>query len=100
MEFIKKLRPYIKIIFVILLFSVGNVSNSKDVFADDIEKFASKLFNHYEYDDKITNYLKSFFSFGKNGDKNSSNGTVNNPKSNLKKQKSSIKLKSKNKLTY
>ena len=55
MEFIKKLRPYIKIIFVILLFSVGNVSNSKDVFADDIEKFASKLFNHYEYDDKITN---------------------------------------------
>ena len=100
MEFIKKLRPYIKIIFVILLFSVGNVSNSKDVFADDIEKFASKLFNHYEYDDKITNYLKSFFSFGKNGVKNSSNVTINNSKTNLKKQKSSIKLKSKNKLIY
>ena len=100
MEFIKKLRPYIKIIFVILLFSVGNVSNSKDVFADDIEKFASKLFNHYEYDDKITNYLKSFFSFGKNGVKNSTNGTINNSKTNFKKQKSSIKLKSKNKLTY
>ena len=32
--------------------------------------------------------------------KNSSNGTINNPKNNLKKQKSSIKLKSKNKLTY
>ena len=100
MEFIKKLRFYIKIIFVIMLISAVTVTNSKSVFADDIEKFASKLFHHYEYDDKISNYLKSFFSFGKNGDKNSSNGTVNNPKSNLKKQKSSIKLKSKNKLTY
>ena len=99
MEFIKKLRSYIKIIFVIILISVGSVSNSKNVFADDIEKFASKLFNHYEYDDKITNYL-NFFSFGKNGVKNSSNGTFNNSKTNLKKQKSSIKLKSKNKLTY
>ena len=94
------LRPYMKIIFVIILISVCTVSNSKNVFADDIEKFASKLFNHYEYDDKITNYLKSFFSFGKNGVKNSSNGTTNNSKTNLKKQKSSIKLKSKNKLTY
>ena len=94
------MRPYIKIIFVIILISVGTVSNSKNVFADDIEKFASKLFNHYEYDDKITNYLKSFFSFGKNGVKNSTNGTINNSKTNLKKQKSSIKLKSKNKLTY
>ena len=100
MEFIKKLRPYIKIFFAIILISVGTVSNSKNVFADDIEKFASKLFNHYEYDDKITNYLKSFFSFGKNGLKNSSNGTTNNSKTILKKQKSSIKLKSKNKLTY
>ena len=100
MEFIKKLRLYIKIIFVIMLISVSNVSNSKNVYADDIEKFASKLFNHYEYDDKIKNYLKSFFSFGENGDKNSSNGIINNPKTNLQKQKSSIKLKSKNKLTY
>ena len=100
MEVIKKLTSYIKVIFVIVLISVGTVSNSKYVFADDIEKFASKLFNHYEYDDKITNYLKSFFSFGKNGVKNSSNGTINNSKTNLKKQKSSIKLKSKNKLTY
>ena len=100
MEFIKKLRPYIKIIFAIILISVGTVSNSKNVFADDIEKFAFKLFNHYEYDDKITNYLKSFFSFGKNGVKNFSYGTINNSKTNLKKQKSSIKLKSKNKLIY
>ena len=94
------MRPYIKIIFVIILISVGTVSNSKNVFADDIEKFASKLFNHYEYDDKITNYLKSFFSFGKNDVKKSSYGTINNPKTNVKKQNSSIKLKSKNKLTY
>lgn len=94
------MRFYIKIIFVIMLISVVTLSNSKNVFADDIEKFASKLFHHYEYDDKITNYLKSFFSFGKNGDENSSNVTINNPKTNLKKQKSSIKLKSKNKLTY
>ena len=89
-----------KIIFVIRLISVGNISNSKNVFADNIEKFASKLFNHYEYDDKITNYLKSFFSFGNNDVKKSSKGTINNPKTNLKKQNSSIKLKSKNKLIY
>ena len=100
MEFIKKLRLNIKIIFVIMLISVSTVSNSKNVFADDIEKFASRLFNHYEYDDKITNYLKSFFSFGSNDVKESSKGTINNPKTNLKKQNSSIKLKSKNKLTY
>ena len=100
MEVIKKLTSYIKVIFVIVLISVGTVSNSKYVFADDIEKFASKLFNHYEYDDKITNYLKSFFSFEKSGLKNSPNGAINNTKTNLKKQKSSIKLKSKNKLTY
>ena len=97
---ILRLRFFKKIIFVILLISVSTVSISKNVFADDIEKFTSKLFNHYEYDDKITNYLKSFFSFGKNGVKNSSNVTINNSKTNLKKQKSSIKLKSKNKLTY
>ena len=100
MEFIKKLRPYIKIIFVIMLISVSTVSNSKNLFADDIETFASKSFYHYEYDDKITNYLKSFLSFGKSDVKNQSNGTINNQKTNLKKQNSSIKLKSKNKLTY
>ena len=83
-----------------MLMSVGTVTNLKNVFADDIEKFASKLYRHYEYDDKITDYLKSFFSFGENGDKNSPISANNNPKINLKKQKSSIKLKSKNKLTY
>ena len=100
MEFILRLRFLVKIIFVIMLISIVTISNSKNVFADDIEKFASKLFNHYEYDDKITNYLKSFFSFGKNDVKKSSYGTINNPKTNVKKQNSSIKLKSKNKLTY
>ena len=94
------LKVYIKIIFVIILISFSTVTNSKNVFADDVEKFASKLFHHYEYDDKITNYLKSFISFGKNNVKNSSNDTINNPKTNLKKQNSSIKLRSKNKLTY
>ena len=83
-----------------MLISGVTVNNLKNVFADDIEKFASKLYRHYEYDDKITDYLKSFFSFGENGDKNSPISTNNNPKINLKKQKSSIKLKSKNKLTY
>ena len=100
MEFIRNLKLYIKIFLVTMLISVGTVSNANNVFADDIEKFASKLFNHYEYDDKITNYLKSFFSFGRNDLKSPSNGKINNPNTNLKKQKSSIKLKSKNKLTY
>ena len=83
-----------------MLILVGTVTNSKNVFADNIEKFASKLFHHYEYDHKITNYLKSFFSFGKNDVKNFPSGAINNPKTNLKKQKSSIKLKSQNRLTY
>ena len=46
------------------------------------------------------NYLKSFFSFNKNSVQTFSNGTINYPKTNLQKQKSSIKLKSKNKLIY
>ena len=82
-----------------MLISSVTVSNSKNVFADDIEKFASKLFNHYGYDDKITNSLKSFFAFGNNGIKSSSVYTINNPKTTPKK-KSSIKIKSKNKITY
>ena len=85
-----------------MLISVSTVSNSKNVFADDIEKFASKLFNHYEYDDKITNYLKSFFFFGKNDVKKIPlmvQLIIQKPIL-KKKQNSSIKLKSKNKLTY
>ena len=83
-----------------MLISIGTVSNIKDVFAEDIEKFASKLFNHYGYDDKITNSLKSFFAFGNNNIKRSTANTINNPKTTPKKQKSSLKIKSKNKITY
>ena len=83
-----------------MLISVGTVTNSKNMFADDIEKFASKLFHHYEYDDKITNYLTSFFSVNNDDLKNSPINTINNQKITHKKRKSSIKIKSKNKLTY
>ena len=44
--------------------------------------------------------MKSFFAFGNNDTKNSSVNTINDPETTPKKQKSSIKLKSKNKLTY
>ena len=100
MEFVLRLRCFTKIIFIIVLILVVTVSNTKIIFADDIDKFASKLFNHYGYEDKITNSLKSFFAFGNNGIKSSSVNTINNPKTIPKKQKSSIKIKSKNKITY
>ena len=82
-----------------MLMLTVSVNKSKHVYADNIEKFAFKLFNHYEFDDKITNYLKSIFSFGHDEVKNSSTDNINSPKTSLKK-KSSIKIKSKNKLTY
>ncbi len=40
------------------------LTNTFVVFGKNIEKFASKLFNHYQCDDKINKYLKSFFTFG------------------------------------
>ena len=73
------LRFFIKVFFIIMLLTISTVSNSKNVVADDIESFASKLFNHYEYDDKITNYLKSFFSFDDDDVKSSSINAINNP---------------------
>ena len=91
---------FIKVFFIIMLLTISTVSNSKNVVADDIESFASKLFNHYEYDDKITNYLKSFFSFDNDDVKSSSINAINNPITTPKKQKSSIKIRSKNKITY
>jgi len=94
------LRFFIKVFFIIMLLTISTVSNSKNVVADDIESFASKLFNHYEYDDKITNYLKSFFSFDNDDVKSSSINAINNPITTPKKQKSSIKIRSKNKITY
>ena len=50
-----------------MLVATSTITLPKDTFADDIEKFANKLFNHYQYDDKITNYLKSIFSFDNDG---------------------------------
>ena len=95
-----KLNLLIKIIFIVVFVSISTITYPKIIFADDIEKFATKLFNHYEYDDKITNYLKSFFSFGNDSVKSSSIYTISNPKTIPKKQKSNIKIKSKNKITY
>ena len=95
-----KLNLLIKIIFIVVFVSISTITYPKIIFADDIEKFATKLFNHYEYDDKITNYLKSFFSFGSDGIKNSSKIQANNSKTTFKRKKSSINVKSKNKLTY
>ena len=68
--------------------------------SDDIGGFANKLFNHYEYDDKINNYLKSFFSFGSKKNNNSSKTQHGLPKSSTKISKPSFKIKSKNKAVY
>ena len=68
--------------------------------ADDLGKFANKLFNHYQYDEKINNYLKSFFTF-KN--KNFTKKNEINSKSSMtsySNPKQSLKIKSKNKLSY
>ncbi len=67
--------------------------------SDDIGGFANKLFNHYEYDDKINNYLKSFFSFG---NKNNKSPKIQHglSKSSTKISKQSFKIKSKNKAIY
>ena len=70
------------------------------VFGNDIEKFANKLFNHYEYDDKINKYLKSFFSFGNP----KANKTLETKKgysnSDTKSSKHTFKIKSRNKMIY
>jgi len=68
--------------------------------SDDIGEFANKLFNHYEYDDKINNYLKSFFSFGNIKNNNSSKIQHSFSKSSTKILKQSLKIKSKNKAIY
>jgi len=91
-------------IFIILLNLLVNTSVSK---ADELSKAAEKLFNHYGYDDKINNYIKSLFSFG-NSDKNKKitsvcDNSINqcrNNKSTTNFYKSSLKLKSKNQLIY
>ena len=76
------------------------LTNSSVVFGNDIEKFANKLFNHYQYDDKINKYLKSFFSFGNpkaNKSLETKNGYTN---SDTRSSKHTFKIKSKNKMIY
>ena len=68
--------------------------------ADDLGGFAIKLFNHYEYDDKINNYLKSFFSFGSKKNNKSSKTQHDLSKNITKISKPSFKIKSKNKAVY
>ena len=83
--------------FIVVAFFLTNTSV---VFGNDIEKFASKLFNHYQYDDKINKHLKSFFSFG--------NPKANKPletkkgysNSDSKSSKHTFKIKSRNKMIY
>ena len=56
--------------------------------------------NIYEYDDKINNYLKSFFSFGNKKNNKSSKTQHKFSKSSTKVSKQSFKIKSKNKAIY
>ena len=76
------------------------LTNPSVVFGNDIEKFANKLFNHYEYDDKINKYLRSFFSFG-NPKANKSLETKHGySNSDTKSSKHTFKIKSRNKMIY
>ena len=68
--------------------------------SNDIGGFANKLFNHYEYDDKINNYLKSLFSFGSKKNNKSYKTQNDLSKSITKISKPSFKIKSKNKAVY
>jgi hypothetical protein len=74
--------------------------NPSVVLGNDIEKFANKLFNHYEYDDKINKYLKSFFSFGNSKSKTSLETKKKFSSSNIQRTKHNFKIKSKNKIIY
>ena len=94
------MKYYKRIFFLIILISISIFNNTKVLLADDIEKFANKLFNHYEYDDKVKNYFKLFFASSSNDIKNSSQNSINNLKVTSNKKKSYIKIKSKNKLIY
>ena len=90
------LNSYLLKFIVLAIFFI----NPSVVFGNDIEKFANKLFNHYEYDDKINKYLRSFFSFG-NPKANKSLETKNGYSySNKKSSKHTFKIKSKNKMIY
>ena len=75
-------------------------TNPGVVFGNDIEKFANKLFNHYEYDDKVNKYLKSLFSFGHSKSNISLETKKNFTSSNIQSTKHTFKIKSKNKMIY
>ena len=85
----------LKFIIVITFFI-----NPYVVLGNDIEKFANKLFNHYEYDDKINKYLKSFFSIGNSKSKTSLETKKNFSSSKIQRTKHIFKIKSKNKMIY
>ena len=70
--------------------------NPHVVLGDDIEKFAKKLFNHYEYDNKINRHLKSFFSFEHSKSNASLDTKKNFSKSVTQSIKHTFKIKSKN----
>ena len=76
------------------------LTNPSVVFGNDIEKFANKLFNHYEYDDKINKYLRSFFSFGNPKASKSLQTKHEYSNSDKKSSKHTFKIKSKNKMIY
>ena len=68
--------------------------------SDDLSNVANKLFNAYEYDDKLNNYLKSFFSF-KNSKKKISSKSKNNSKRDINRAKTNyLKIKSQKKIIY
>ncbi len=76
------------------------LTNPYVVFGNDIEKFANKLFNHYEYDDKINKYLRSFFSFGNPKAYKSLETKHGYSNSDKKSSIHTFKIKSKNKIIY
>ncbi|MDC1375730.1 hypothetical protein N8311_01385 [bacterium] len=67
--------------------------------SDNLGNVANKLFNAYEYDDKINRYLKSFFSF-KVSKERTSNKIKKNIKNNHQISKHSLKIKSNKKIIY
>ena len=60
--------------------TIISFTNPCVVYGNDVEKLRLSFFNHYEYDDKTTNYLKSFFPLSNNGVKNSTINTIHNPR--------------------
>ena len=90
--------------FVIIIFNIFITINillyPSIAISDDPGNFANKLFNHYEYDDKINNYLKSLFSFKNSKDSRLLKTKKNFSKNNTNDSKNSLKFKSKNKAIY